>query len=260
MSAVRIGLAGAGRMARAIAALAAEDPGFSIAGVWARDPDAVRERFPAGTPLAGDFAAIVGASHVVIDFSLPGATAAVASAAVDGGIPLVCGVSGLGASELAALESAAASIPVVYDRNMSQGVAVLSALAASAARSLGPEFRVRIDETHHVAKQDAPSGTALKLGEAVARARGQDFAASRWYEPGADPDSAADDAIRFVVERRGEVPGDHDVAFASPSERVTLSHSVTTRDVFAEGALRAARWLASQPPGLYGMRDVLGLS
>lgn len=258
MSAVRTGLTGAGRMAQAIAALAGEHAGCSVAGVWARDPDAVRERFPAATPLTADLDAVVGASDVLIDFSLPEATAAVAAAAVAGDVPLVCGVSGLGARELAALERAAASVPVVYDRNMSQGVAVLSALVESAARSLGAEFRVRVDETHHVAKKDAPSGTALKLGEAVARAREQDFEAAQWYEPGADPAAAPADAIRFVVERRGEVPGDHDVVFASPSERVTLSHSVTTRDVFAEGALRAARWIAGRPPGLYSMRDVLG--
>ena len=260
MSPVRTGLAGAGRMAQAIAALAAEDSGFSVVGVWARDPDAARGGFPAGTLLSDDLAAVVRDSDALIDFSLPGAVAAVASAAAGGGTPLVCGVSGLGSSELAALRDAAASVPVVYDRNMSQGIAVLSALVESAARSLDASFKVRIDETHHVAKKDAPSGTALKLGEVVAGARGRDFAAVRWYEPDADPDSAPDDAVRFVVERRGEVPGDHDVVFASSSERVTLSHSVTTRDVFAQGALRAARWVVRQPPGLYDMRDVLGLS
>lgn len=260
MSPARIGLAGAGRMAQAIAALAGRQAGYAVAGVWARDPDAVRERFPPQTPIGADLHEIARTAQVLIDFSLPEATETVAAVAVDGGVPLVCGVSGLGAGELAALERAAASVPVVYDRNMSQGIAVLSALVESAAASLGAEFRVRIDETHHVAKKDAPSGTALKLGEAVARARGRDFAATRWYEPGADPEAAPEEAIRFVVERRGEVPGDHDVVFASPSERVTLGHSVTTRDVFAEGALRAARWAVGRPPGLYGMRDVLGLS
>ena len=260
MSPARIGLTGAGRMAQAIAALASENESYAVAGVWARDPAAVRERFPAETPLTAELDAVARESQVLIDFSLPEATAAVVAAAVAGGIPLVCGVSGLGEDELAALERAASSVPVVYDRNMSQGIAVLTALVETAARSLGAEFRVRIDETHHVAKKDAPSGTALKLGEAVAQARGQDFAATRWYEPGADPAEAPADAIRFVVERRGEVPGDHDVVLASPSECVTLSHSVTTRDVFAEGALRAARWIVGQPPGLYGMRDVLGSS
>ncbi len=260
MSPVRISLAGAGRMAQAIVVLAADDPGFAVAGVWARDPDAVRDNFLADTTLVDDLGAVVRGADVLIDFSLPGATALVAATAAEHRVPLVCGVSGLGAPELAALENAAASVAVVYDRNMSQGVAVLTALVESAAQSLGADFRVRIDETHHVAKKDAPSGTALKLGEAVARARGQDFASSRWYRPDADPETAPDDAIRFVVERRGEVPGDHDVVLASPSERVTLSHSVTTRDVFAEGALRAARWAAGRSPGLYGMRDVLGLS
>lgn len=256
---MRIGLAGAGRMARSIAALAAERADWVVAGVWARDPCAVRERFPAATPLSDDLDAVVRASQVLIDFSLPGASPAVTAAAVDGRVPLVCGVSGLGAGEFAALEDAAVSIPIVYDRNMSQGIAVLSALVESAARSLGTGFRVRIDETHHLAKRDAPSGTALKLGEAVARGRGRDFAATRWYRPGADPEAAPEEAICFVVERRGEIPGDHDVTFASLSERVTFGHSVTTRDVFAAGALRAARWVVGRPPALYGMRDVLGL-
>ena len=154
---------------------------------------------------------------------------------------MVCGVSGLDDAQMAALDEAAASIPLVYDRNMSQGIAVLQDLVQRAARSLGDEFAIEIHETHHIHKKDAPSGTALKLGEAVLRAK----------------DAGNDDAIRYESERRGEVPGDHDVIFSSPTERLSLRHSVTTRQVFAEGALRAARWVVSQPPGLYGMHDVL---
>ena len=108
-----------------------------------------------------------------------------------------------------------------------------------AARSLGDEFTVEIHETHHVHKKDAPSGTALKLGEAIASA-----------SPGRGD-------IRYESERRGEVPGDHDVIFASATEKLILAHSVTTRQVFAEGALRAARWVVGQPSGFYGMHDVL---
>ena len=129
----------------------------------------------------------------------------------------------------------------MYDRNMSQGIAVLQDLVSRAARSLGDEFAIEIHETHHIHKKDAPSGTALKLGESIASARNQEGA----------------DAVHYQSERRGEVPGDHEVIFSSPTERLTLGHSVTTRKVFAEGALRAARWVASREPGLYDMHDVL---
>ena len=137
------------------------------------------------------------------------------------------------------LHQAATRIAVVYDRNMSLGIAVLEHSVREAVASLGLEFEIEISETHHIHKKDAPSGTALKLGEAVTAVRGEDG------------------TVRFKVERRGEVPGDHEVVMRSPTERLTFAHSVTTRQVFADGALRAARWTTGQPAGLYGMRDVL---
>lgn len=215
---------------------------LEIGGVWVRDPDTVGElSTPSGALISSDLDHVVEQADVIIDFSLPAATASVVRAVGQAGKPMVCGVSGLDDVQLAALDEAAASIPLVYDRNMSQGIAVLQDLVQRAARSLGDEFAIEIHETHHIHKKDAPSGTALKLGEAVLRAK----------------DAGSDDAIRYESERRGEVPGDHDVIFSSPTERLSLRHSVTTRQVFAEGALRAARWVVSQPPGLYGMHDVL---
>ncbi len=138
------------------------------------------------------------------------------------------------------LDEASRTIAIVYDRNMSLGIAVLENLVREAARVLGDDFAVRIHETHHVHKVDAPSGTALKLGEAVAEVRGTDPA-----------------NIEYESERRGEVPGDHEVMLASPTESLTLRHSVTTRQVFADGALRAARWVAGKSPGMFTMHDVL---
>ena len=123
---------------------------------------------------------------------------------------------------------------------MSPGIAVLDKLARDAAAALGPDFAIEIHETHHVHKIDAPSGTALKLGESVTAAAG-----------------LARDAIHYESARRGEVPGDHTVIFRSATETVTLGHSVTTRQVFVDGALRAARWVVGQGPGLYLMADVL---
>ena len=137
---------------------------------------------------------------------------------------------------------------------MSQGVAVLTRLVRNAAEALSSEFEISISDIHHVHKKDAPSGTALKLGEAATSARKLDFGDSMHYEADAP---AAPGQIVFNVERRGEVAGDHSVTFASNAERLTLEHSVRTRDVFARGAIRAARWIVGRPAGLYSMDDVL---
>ena len=204
---------------------AADD--LQVSGVWARG-ESIDE--------------VVAAANVIIDFSLPDATTTVLEAVSSHQKPLVCGVSGLDDSLWKALQQAATVIPLVYDRNMSQGIAVLDDLVSRAARSLGAEFAVEVHETHHVHKVDSPSGTALQLGETIVAAR---------------PRETDEDAVRFEVERRGEVPGDHTVIFSSPTETLTLGHSVTTRQVFADGAIRAARWIVGRPPGLYRMRDVL---
>ena len=140
---------------------------------------------------------------------------------------------------MAALTRASATIPIVHDRNMSLGVAVLESLVRQAAKAL-PGFSVEVHETHHVHKIDSPSGTALKLGEAIAAVRGTDPA-----------------DIHYESERRGEVPGDHEVVLTSATETLTLAHSVTTRQVFADGALVAARWIRDKSPGLFTMHDVL---
>ncbi len=223
---MNIGIAGAGRMGQTIAACIAQQPDLELAGIWAR---------------GGDLDEVVAAADVVIDFSLPEGTVAVLAAAVHHNKPLVCGVSGMDDAQMALLDQAATRVPVVFDRNMSLGIAVLERSVQEAASSLGLDFDVEISETHHVHKKDAPSGTALKLGEAAANARGE----------------ADTGAVRFAVERRGDVPGDHEVVMSSPTERLSFAHSVTTRQVFADGALRAARWVVNQPPGRYLMRDVL---
>ena len=223
---IRVAIAGAGRMGKAIAAGIDAQQGLELVGTWGR---------------GGDLDALVRAADVVIDFSLPDGTMQVIDAAMAHGKPLVCGVSGLDDAQMARIDEAAAAIPVVYDRNMSLGIAVLARSVRDAAASLGMDFDVEIAEVHHVHKKDAPSGTALKLGEIVAGARGEQGTGS----------------VRFESERRGEVPGDHEVVMSSPTERLSFAHSVTTRQVFADGALRAARWVVGQGPGRYGMSDVL---
>jgi 4-hydroxy-tetrahydrodipicolinate reductase len=237
---IRLGIAGAGRMGLAIINAVSEFADLEISSVWVRGPDAARDMAtPSGAIISSDLEHVIEAADVVIDFSLFEATEQVAAAVTRYRKPLVCGVSGLADAQLEALGSAAETVPVVYDRNMSQGIAVLQELVARAARSLGDEYAIEIHETHHIHKKDAPSGTALKLGESIAEARDRD------------------DSVHYQSERRGEVPGDHEVIFSSPTERLTLGHSVTTRSVFAEGALRATRWIANRQPGLYDMHDVL---
>lgn len=240
-------------MGQAIAAIVDAAPDLSLAGVWSREP--ARRGFPGGTTLTSDIDGLAGAADVLIDFSLPAGTTLAAAAASRAGTPFVCGVSGLDESQIGTLHDAAQRIPVVYDRNMSQGIAVLTAVVQQVSRALGREFEVTIDETHHVHKIDAPSGTALKLGEAIAESRGEPLADVMWYGEEGEPPAGA---IRFRVERRGEVPGDHSVRYDSGAESLTVTHSVTTRDVFAQGAVRAARWIRGRDPGLYGMHTVLG--
>jgi len=213
-------------MGQAIAAGLEQQEDMKLAGLWGR---------------GDDLDALVAAADVVIDFSLPDGTMQVLDAVLRHSKPLVCGVSGLDDGQLKRVDEAAASVPLVYDRNMSLGVAVLMRSVREAAASLGVDFDVQISEVHHVHKKDAPSGTALKLGEAVAAARDEEGTGS----------------VTFESERRGEVPGDHDIVMRSQTERLTFGHSVTTRDVFADGAIRAARWVADQAPGRYEMRDVL---
>ena len=213
-------------MGQSIASLIEADGDLDLAGIWRR---------------GDDLDALVTKADVVIDFSLPDGTVAVAEAVSRHVVPLVCGVSGLDDEQLAVLHGTAGKVPVVYDRNMSLGIAVLKRSVSEAAHSLGMDFDVHIAETHHVHKKDAPSGTALLLGEAVANARGEEGTGT----------------VTFESERRGEVPGDHEVRMTSPAETLTFAHSVTTRDVFADGALRAARWIAGRPAGLYTMQDVL---
>jgi len=244
-------------MGQAIAQAIDSQDDLHLMHMWVRDERQAGKLSISPDVASSDLDHIAAVSDVLIDFSLPAALAEVAQAAVRYKKPLVSGVSGLDDSQLSSLDDVAAVVPVVYDRNMSVGVAVLKELVQAAAASLGPAFEAEIHETHHIHKKDAPSGTALKLGEAVADARNQDFREVACYAPqeGAGAPSAGD--IHFKVERRGEVAGDHSVRFRSATELLHLSHNVTTRQVFADGALRAARWVVGQDPGRYQMKDVL---
>lgn len=260
---LRIALVGAGRMGKSIMRQVAVADDLQLIGVCVRQESVELARqatLDTGLSNAPRIvcspAEIVGEADVVIDFSLPIATPAVLEAVLSARKPLVSGVTGLDAATFAAVQEASKTIPLLYDRNMSIGIAVLQRLLQQAAKSLGSGFVASVAETHHVHKVDAPSGTALKLGETVAKSRGQEFADVYRYDPGGacERSSAAD--IVFHVSREGEIPGEHTVAFASEVESIELSHKVTNRSVFAQGALRAARWLAEKPPGFYQIGDL----
>ncbi len=260
-----IAVLGTGRMGQEILHALARADDLQLVGVWARpgselygqDMSAFAGPTATGVVANDDLAAIVSAADVAIDFTLPDASQAVLDAVQQSGTPLVCGVSGLAAAALDRMQALSADVAILYDRNMSFGIALLDALVQQAGAALGLGFAAEVHETHHVHKMDAPSGTALKLGETLAAGRGQDFAAVRHYDPDGTEAQVPPEAIRFIVSRQGDVPGDHTVVLSSAAERLELTHRVSDRRVYADGALQAAVWLLRQGPGRYCMKDVL---
>lgn len=239
-----IGIIGsAGRMGQAIAALLA-DSGHSLAG---------------GVDQGQDAASLADRSEVLVDFSTPAALDANLHAAVGAGIPIVIGTTGLGERHHAAIDGAAFAVPVLQTGNTSLGVTLLAHLVSEAAARLGLDWDIEILEMHHRMKVDAPSGTALLLGEAAAFGREIPLATNS--ERGRDGHTGArsDGAIGFASLRGGTVAGEHSVIFAGTEERLTLTHVAENRTIFARGAIRAAEWLIGKPAGRYTMKDVLGL-
>lgn len=239
-----IGIIGShGRMGQAIAALLAEGD-HALAG---------------GADQGDDPAGLADRSEVLIDFSSPQALDANLHAAIGAGIPIVIGTTGLTERHHTAIDHAAHAVPVLQTGNTSLGVTLLAHLVREAAARLGPDWDIEILDLHHRMKADAPSGTALLLGEAAAQARGIDLAEhsqrARDGETGARPEGA----IGFASLRGGTVAGEHSVIFAGAEERLTLAHSAESRTIFARGAVRAAEWLLGKPAGRYGMEQVLGL-
>lgn len=195
---------------------------------------------------------------VLIDFTTPEATATLARGAAARQMAMVTGTTGLDGTQQAAVRDAAKAIPIVQSGNMALGVNALLALVEKASKILN-EFDIEITETHHRAKVDAPSGTALMLGEAAARGRDSALTERAVFTRYGQAGPRTDAEIGFAVTRGGGVFGDHAVHFLADGETVTLSHRALSRDLFAAGALAAARWVVGKPAGLYAMRDVLGL-
>jgi 4-hydroxy-tetrahydrodipicolinate reductase len=213
-----------------------------------------------GVPVTDDLAVALAGAQAVVDFTAPAATVAMAQAAAAAGVAHVIGTTGLTEADIAAIDAVAAQVPVVRAGNMSLGVNLLTQLVAQVAKSLDADFDIEVIETHHRHKVDAPSGTALMLGEAAAQGRG--VALSDVADRGRDGITGARErgAIGFHAIRGGDVIGDHEVLFAADGERITLGHKASDRSVFARGALKAALWAAGREPGAYDMLDVLGLN
>ncbi len=254
-----------GRMGRSLVPALAEAPPLQLVGAVA-SPGSAALGLPVPGAAAGptvlvtaDARAALRGAAVAIDFSLPQAVAAHAEACADAGVPLLVGTTGLDAQSLSRLEACTRRIAVVLAPNTSVGVNVMINLAARAARALDAGFDVEIHEAHHRMKRDAPSGTALALGAAVAEARGTSLAAVGVYAREGNIGPRPPAAIGFSVVRAGDIVGEHTVLFAGEGERIEITHRAGDRMGFARGALRAARWLIGRAPGLYRMSDVLGL-
>jgi 4-hydroxy-tetrahydrodipicolinate reductase len=213
-----------------------------------------------GVPLTDERSQGLSTAQVAVDFTLPTVTEANLRACAEHGSALVIGTTGLEVRQQRAMEKAAHEIPIVYARNMSVGVNVFMELVGRAAKALGDAYDVEIAETHHRHKVDAPSGTALALGERIAAARGRKLADLAVYARQGQTGPRVPGTIGFAVTRGGNVVGEHAVRFIGAEEDVEFSHRAADRKTFARGALHAARWAAGQAPGLYSMADVLGLS
>ena len=240
----RIGIIGSeGRMGHALVrAIAAA--GYECAG---------------GVDKGGDVAGLADHSDALVDFSAPAALDTNLYAAIGAGIPILVGTTGLDDRNHAAIDSAALAIPVLQTGNTSLGVTLLAHLVREAAGRLGPDWDVEVLEMHHRMKVDAPSGTALLLGEAAAEGRGVDFQAARSPARYGHTGAREQGTIGFASLRGGTVAGEHSVILAGAQERLTLSHSAEDRMIFAHGAVRGAAWLIGKPAGRYTMGQVLGL-
>ncbi len=258
----RIAIAGAsGRMGRMLIDAALADPQVALTALLDRADSPALGTVPTGTTIAitADVPAALAESDVLIDFTRPEGTLAHLAACVAAGKAIVIGTTGFDAAGKAAIAQAAQTIPVVFAPNMSVGVNVVFKLLELATQALGDQYDVEIFEAHHGKKVDAPSGTALGMGEAVARARGVKLdEVADWARHGHTGERKAGQ-IGFSVVRGGDVIGDHTAFFLGTGERVEISHRSSSRNGYAQGSVRAAKWLGGKSAGLFDMQDVLGL-
>ena len=255
MSVVRVAIAGAGgRMGLALLEAAAATEGVTLgaavdltASTWG------------GVSIGTDVRTALENSDVLIDFTRPGGTLEHVRQCVEARRAMVIGTTGFDSAQLAEIRKAAAKIAIVMAPNMSVGVNVALRLVEMAAKALGPDYDVEVFEMHHRPQGDAPSGTALTLGEVAARARGTTLDKDGVFERYGTTGERKPGAVGFSVARGGDVVGDHTVYFAGAGERIEITHRSTSRATYAQGAMRGARFVAGCKPGLYDMGHVLGL-
>jgi 4-hydroxy-tetrahydrodipicolinate reductase len=246
-------------MGSRILALLREEKDFAVAGAFERPGTDFVGRDAGGVRIAsGIEPALENGAEVVIDFTAPSATMQHAKVCAARGVALVIGTTGLSADQKNELRGLARRIPLLLAPNMSVGVNVLFRLVAEAAKALGSAYEVEIVEMHHRMKRDAPSGTALRLAEVAAEALGLEPKDTFVYDRHGETGARKAGTIGLQALRGGDVIGDHTVHFLADGERLELTHRAASRDNFARGALRAARWIAGRKPGFYDMQDVLG--
>jgi len=266
---MKVAIMGAsGRMGQMLMRQVAKTDGASLAGAAAsassklagRDAGEAAGIEHAGVAIVTDAAAAIAGADVAIDFTIPAATVAHAALCAAKGVAMVIGTTGLGPEQAGKIEAAARSVPIVWAANMSLGVNILQALVEQTARLLDPAYDIDILEMHHRHKIDAPSGTALALGRNAAAGRQvkleEVWRKSRDGHTGARPAGE----IGFATLRGGDEVGFHTVMFAGTGERLELTHRAFSREIYAHGAMTAARWTMGRKPGLYSMKDVLGLA
>lgn len=257
-----------GRMGRSVLAVVLADPQAQLVAAIEREGHAALgsdagllagRSDASGVAVGADLDGALERSQVVIDFSAPEATRALLARCTQRRVAAVVGTTGMDAATKQALQALAAVAPVVYAPNFSVGVNVLWALCERAVQLCGDEFDLELIEMHHGRKVDSPSGTAVKLLEVVARARGLDPASDAVHGRAGLVGARRRSEIGVHALRGGDVVGDHTLVMAGPGERLELTHRAHGREIFARGAVRAAHWVAGRGPGLYDMSDVLGL-
>ncbi|HVN41072.1 MAG TPA: 4-hydroxy-tetrahydrodipicolinate reductase [Myxococcota bacterium] len=257
----RVAVVGAlGRMGEHVRAALRDEPSLRLcAALESPGHPGVGRDLGDGIVVSDDPKSALRGSDVAIDFSIPAATLALAHTAADLGVALVTGTTGFSAAERAELARVAARIPVLAAPNFSIAVNVLFWLAREATRRLGPGYDAEIVELHHAQKRDAPSGTALRLAEAVAEARGVELEPRLVLERAGEIGARPAGAIAVQSVRGGDNPGEHTLLLLGRGERLELVHRAETREHFARGAVRAAAWLVGRPPGMHRFESVLGI-
>lgn len=257
----------AGRMGSRLVALIKESTALQLAGAiegkghhaLGQDAGETAGCGKAGVPITDDLSALLVRGEVVIDFSAPEATLNHLKVVAQHRRAMVIGTTGLAGQELEGLKSLASQVPCVFSPNMSVGVNLIYKVISEMAKTLGDDYDIEVIEAHHRLKKDAPSGTALKIAEVLARAVNRDLNQVGVYARKGLIGERKKQEIGIQTIRAGDIVGDHTILFGGMGERIEVTHRASSRDTFARGALRAAQWVVEQQPGLYDMMDVLGL-